>query len=390
MRNIPSNTDRFIYEAFGEQNYWKDPLWLDKWFKLTTPPVLSAKQLFTRHDIKRRVHIASALGLYYAVILILAGLIAVIGQDKQIFHIILLSLVFAAISLVFNRYGQINWAGIALAAGIAASIDWSILTTPGGLSPTDIQILFLLIFSDMLFVSILPLRWGWIPAVVNITFSLVVLRFAPHSPALAAMLPASFFPTIFRLCLVHLMATGILWILVAIMRQLIRQADNAQEIVKLQRKLQHQTNAQLREKEELEESILQITEVLLCIANGDLAARIPPEDTPHLTGIVGLLNSLLNRYEHTKKEESEWEQHCSQLYQQAREATQALEQLQKALTPFTEAVKTAIEKQRPFFCEKTLTSFDSIIEQMNGVYLQTSQEKAAIHHSKLKSINLIK
>jgi hypothetical protein len=369
--------DLFVYQTLGEQNYRKDPWWLAWWYRLTTPPLLAPRATFQERDIERRARIASALSLYYAATLALASLVATFGPNKQIFNIILPSLIFIAISLVFNRFGKVNWAGCLLVVGIAGSMDWSLWTAPGGLSPTDTQILFLLMFSDMFFVSILPLKFGWFPAVVNIVYSFIVLRFAHHSSALAAALPLSFFPTIFRLCMIHLVASGVPWILVAIMRRLIEQSHNAQEIIKLQRSMQQQANRQLQEKEELEKSIQQIMMVLLRISNGDLTARIRPEEAPHLASIVGLLNNLLGRYEHAKNEGKEWETQHLQFYRQGKEALQTVQRLQTAMPQLSAAIAYAIAKSTPFSCEKTLTPLDCIIEQMNGASIQPPEEGAS-------------
>ena len=370
------NQDLFVYQTLGEQNYRKDPEWLAWWYRLTTPPPLAPGATFRERDVERRARIASALSLYYAAALALAALVAAVGPNKQIFNIIIPSLVFISIGMVYNRFGKVNWAGWLLTIGIVGSMYWSLWTAPGGLSLTDTQILFLLIISDMFFVSILPLQLGWIPPVVNIAFSIIVLKFAHHSPALTALLPVSFFPTIFRLCMVHLVASGIPWILVAIMRRLIEQSHNAQEIVKLQRTMQHQTNVQLQEKEELEKSIQQIMTVLLRISNGDLTARVHAEDAPYLASIVGLLNNLLGRYEHTKKEGKEWEKQLLQSHQQRMEAQYTVRRMQAAMSPISTAIDHAIRRSTPFHCEKTSTPLDNyIIQELNGVYILPPQNR---------------
>jgi hypothetical protein len=371
----PQDQDAWAHRALGDQNYRQDTPLLAWWYQLTAPSDPPPGVTFEQHDRVRRGRIASALMLFLAATLILAGLVAAFGPNKQIFNIIIPVLLVIVISIPLNRRGHVNWAGFLLAGGLAGSMSWSLLTAPGGLSPTDTQILFLLMFADLFFVAILPLKWGFLPGLINMALSVCVLSFARHSPALTTMLPVSYFPTIFRLAQVHIVATGVPMILVGIMRQLIQRADTAVEVAKLEHKLKAMLSEQLQDKKELDACIELIVTVCMRFSNGDWNVRVPLEQAKPLLTIAGPLNSLLGRYLRAKHAEEQWNRFSPYLPQ-----WQEIERIHlrmQNLSPLVlEAMQQAVQEQRPFSYEKTFTPLDTIIQELNGKYILPAQSHA--------------
>ena len=354
------------------------------WYKHTAPPDVGTQATFERSDRIRRGRIASWLILFLLVTLVLEGAVAAFTGNRIIFTIILPVLAVTIYSIFVNRSGWVNWAGFLLAAVLAGSTYMSILIAPVSLSPTSVQVFLMLVLSDIIFVCIFPLKYGWIPAVINTFFTICTLVFVHHLAVPAGLLSVSYFPTVFSIALIHIVATGIPMILVSTMWQLIRRADKAEEMERLQYMLKQQVNEQLMEKEELESSIRKIIAVHVRVSNGDLDARVNIDGTKPLSNIADPLNTLLERYQQTRQTEIQWEQFSAHL-SQWKETERALKQMQKGYLHFAEAVNRAIQEQQPFYCEKTATPLDAVIQEMNGRYLvqgrETSQMRSLAEES---------
>ena len=61
----------------------------------------------------------------------------------------------------------------------------------------------------------------------------------------------------------------------------------------------------MEQKQQLEEGIQQSIDTHLCIAQGDLTARVPLHDTHMLWQVAELLNTLLTRYQYARQAENE-------------------------------------------------------------------------------------
>jgi hypothetical protein len=91
-----------------------------------------------------------------------------------------------------------------------------------------------------------------------------------------------------------------LWISSAI--QGMRRADTAEEMNNLAQELMIQQRSKVQEKQRLEESIKQIIEVHMQIANGNFNARVPLNDTNVLWPLAGSLNNLLVRLQRWRQD----------------------------------------------------------------------------------------
>jgi hypothetical protein len=338
------------------------------WVRFTTPHDPPPGASFEQQDIARRALIASAEAFFLLCTVVLAGLIGIVGPNKQILEIVIPVVICMMIACLCNRHGHVNIAGLFISGGLTASMTYSMLTAPGGLSVLDTQILFLIVFSDIFFVAIMPLPFFFVPAVVNLGISLFVLSLAHHSPPLNAMLTYGSVPTFTRLLQIHLVFTGAPAILVYIMRRLIKQANQAMVAMSLQHhKLQEaytqiQTQQQqLVAKAAIEQDTQVVIRVLTAISKKQFGERVPLDQIHNLKLVAGQLNALLGRHERLTVDA-------------------ALAEATRQQTPLLlEHIEQAIGQQRIFSAAKTSTLFDPLLLHLNGKRIVPASALAPAH-----------
>ncbi len=353
-----------VYQTLDEHLY-QENRFLRALYGIAAPRNPPAGATFKERDRVRQGRIASVFLFFVLCTVILAALVGLFGPNKQILNIV--PPMFAAIlaSGIANRLKWVSLAGVILSFGLTASMTYSMLTARGGLTPLDTQILFLIVMSDMVFVAILPIRFFFVPGVVNLALSIFVLSFARHTPALTAMLVYAYFPTFFRLVQLHIVCTGIPTILIVLMREQIKRAYNAEEMIKLQKILQEQNQKQLQEKQELESEIRRFIAAYTAVANGEIQARIPLEEMRHLNVIARLFNTHLGRYHGLLQKEHE----AMQLRMHMEQGMQALtivQRLKNQLPHVLETVERAANAQQPIYLTDTATPLDTLIHHING------------------------
>ena len=309
MRNpSPPTTVRgsWIHTVLGDQNFHEHTGFFAWWYRHTSPPEAAPGASFHERDLIRRGRIASACMLFLATILVLVGLIAYLGPNKQIANVLYTLYPMIALCIVLNRRGYVNLVGVLLTLGLVGGMCLTLFTTAahGGLSPNDKDILYLLFFAELFVAAILPIHSVFLVAAVNILLSVYLLTFARHTPALDSLLATGYFSILFRLIQIHVIVTAVLWILVNNNRAAIKRADRAEELARLQGDLAQMGREKAKEKDALERSIRAITETHARLANGDLDARVSstPENPLVLWQIAGQLNNLLGRYQKARQE----------------------------------------------------------------------------------------
>jgi hypothetical protein len=170
------------------------------------------------------------------------------------------------------------------------------------------------------------------------------------------------FPAIFpRLVQIHIIASGVMWILVNNLKVALQRADRAEEIAKLQHDVAAMTSAQAEQKQALERQIEDIVQVHVQVANGNLSARVPL--TPGtLWQLAGPLNVLIGRYQRARQAEEQMQHLLSHL-----------SQAQRALH---EEVAEAVAQQRPLHLPQDAL-FGPLYQELNGkLILQTPSQHA--------------
>src|SRR5258707_8426680 len=200
---VSPERDTWVYRVLGDKNSRQQRGFFAWWYRPTSPPDAPAGVTFARRDRVRRGQLASALMLFLLIVLCIASAIGFFGTNHTILAVTTTMLVAIVFSIPFNRRGSVEIVGIVMALGLTGGMYTSMLAAPGGISPADKDILYLLFFSDLFVAAILPVYVVFLVAALNIAFSIYAFTFAPHTPALTLLLAHSGFSTI-RSLLIHI------------------------------------------------------------------------------------------------------------------------------------------------------------------------------------------
>lgn len=369
-------TEQWSHSVLGDQNFSRARGLLAWWYRHTTPLDPPVGATFAQRDRVRRGRIASAIMLFLGSVLLLVAPIGLLGPNKQILYTALTVWVVIGVCIALNRRGKVNLVGVLICLSVNVGMYVSILRAPGGLSLDDKDILYLLVFAELFIGAMLPVNWVFVPALVNIAFSILELTLAPHTPAFAALLPTDRATMLFRIIQMHVLVTGVIWIVGSHAREAIQRADRAEELARLQHTLSQMHERQLQEAQRLQATIETIITTLTRQAQGEVTARMPAMEGETLWPLVGSLNTLLARYQRARQAEQEVEQ-ARLLIQRARQIEQTFKRMQEVQTPFTEAVQDALQKSHPLFLPLTATPLAPFFQQLNGKYLSLRSPQAA-------------
>ncbi len=370
-------TEQWSHTVLGDQNFSQATGLLAWWYRHTAPADPPIGATFAQRDRVRRGRIASAIMLFLGSVLTLVAPIGLVSPNKQILYTALTVWGVLALCIALNRHGKVNLVGILICLSVNVGMYLSILRAPGGLSLDDKDILYLLVFAELFIGAILPVNWVFLPALVNIAFSILELTLAPHTPQLAALLPTDRATILFRIIQVHVLVTGVVWIVGNHAREAIKRADRAEELARLQHTLSQMHERQMQEAQRLQATIETIIVTLTRQAQGEVTARVPAMEGETLWPLVGSLNTLLARYQRARQAEQEIEQ-ARPLIQRARQIEQTFKRMSEVEAPFTDAVQYALQESRPLFLPTTATPLAPFFQQLNGKYL--SLRSLHVHH----------
>lgn len=359
--------DTWAYQALGDQNFRLQRGFLAWWNRLTAPPDAPAGASFALRDRVQRGHIASTLMLFLLIVLGIASTISLFSANRTILAVIITMLLTIVFSIPLNRHGLVEVVGIFMALGLTGGMYTSMLTAPGGMSPAEKDILYLLFFSDMFVAAILPVNLVFLVAGLNIAFSAYALTFAPHTPALTMLLANGGYATILiRLVQIHVIVCGVMWIVIHQLKGAYRRANRAEEVARLQHDLAAMAHQQLYQARALEHSIALMARTLTSLANGEESARIPLTRENTLYQISGQINNLIGRYYHIRQIEND-HQVLSHGLVEARHAFQV-------------AVREALLEQRPVMVKLPASASPfAFLQAINGLSLAQKAPTGSLH-----------
>ena len=360
--------DLWSHRVLGDHHFWSARGVLPWWYRHTAPPDPLPGASFEQRDLVRRGRIASTIMLFLACILVLVVPIGLLGPNTQIFYTAIAVWCVIGLCLVLNRKGQVNLVGLLLCLSIITGMYLSILRAPGGMSPDDKDILYLLVFGELFIGAILPVSWVFVPALINLLFGVLELTLAPHTPLFATLLLSSGPTILFRLIQLHVFVTAVMWILGLHAREAIKRADRAEEIARLQHTLAQMSHAQMQEAQQVQATVTAIIGVLTRTAQGDLLARVPVNEGETLWSLVGSLNILLARYQSARLQAEELERIRPRV-EHWRQGEQALRWMQELEEPFARMVRTAVQEQHPLNLPATQTPLAPYFRLLHGKYL---------------------
>lgn len=354
---LPPDNNAWVYRALGDQNFRQQHGFLAWWNRLTAPPDAPAGASFAQRDRVRRGHLASTLMLFLLLVMCIASTIGIFSANHTILVVIVTMFIAIVCSIPLNRRGAVGVVGIVMAVGLTGGMYTSMLAAPGGMSPADKDILYLLFFSDLFVAAILPVNTVFPVAGLNILFSVYALTFAPHTPAFTALLAHGGYTTILaRVIQIHVIVSGVMWIVISNLKAACRRANRAEEIARLQHDLAILAQQQARQARALEHSIDLMTSTLTSLANGNESARVPLTRENMLWQIAGQVNNLIGRYQRTRQ----FEQNYHAL----------MHALAETRLAFQVAVRESAQEQRPIALHVPATAAPfTFLQALNGYSL---------------------
>ncbi len=278
----------------NESSPKKRGLWAS-WRRLSASPEPSPDASLEKHEVYRHTRLASIIILVMFGAIIISIPSAFVGQS-YLFFILGTECILNVIAMAFNRRGNWQVSGLIISFTYTGAVWGFLLSTPGGLNPSVLPALVLLVMPEILVAALLPSWCVFVDATINSLFAFLAITYMPHTAAFEAMLSGAYAYGAIGTTIVQFLVASVTFLWSRSTQQAIYRADRAQEIVRLQRYLTERDRAQAVQKQQLEASIQQIEMALEQIANGNLSVRVPltPENT--LWSIAGKLNNLLNRF----------------------------------------------------------------------------------------------
>jgi hypothetical protein len=339
------------------------------WYRITAPPEPPASASFKRRDLYRRGVLASTLMFVLECILIIVAPIGIIGPNHQILIVAVTLTIVIAITAWLNHRGNVNTAGLILCVFLNLGICSSILRSPGGIAPDTIAIFDLLVFSEVFFVSLLPINWVIFDALFNIAFSILVLTFWPRTPLFAEIMRTNFYTIVSRPVQLHIIVTAVLYLWVRSATQAIKRADRAEVVANLEHQIAEQGQQIAEEKRLLDVSIKEIIDTHMRVANGDYNARVPLQRGMPLWQVAGSLNNLLARIQRLQQDSLSLQRLLPQL-QRARMMEHERQQIYSARERIMQEIESAAREGRPFHLSLVGTPLDGLAKELDGMRLQ--------------------
>lgn len=325
---------------------------LEWWYRMSAPPEPPPNATLKQREAHRRGRLIATMLLLQIVI----DLIVILTVGIFVSHLVILT---AGIPILFlilggwlNRRGRVLISGIIVVAALDAGLFGVTLSYNGGvLSSFALPFFDLLVLTNLFAVSLLPENTVFLATFINILFIGGTLAWWPKTQELILILQTGgIADAIVRPVVLQIGSSIITYLWVRSARRALERADRATTIAALEHSLAEQGKQIAQQKLQLEQSIQQIVEAHMQVANGDYSARVPLSQDNVLWQVAGLLNNALARLQHLQQTETE------------------LQQVQQAVDYLAEAMRRSNGAPVPW--PQTGTVFDTLVLQHNALAQQ--------------------
>ncbi len=341
MRFPPTESPPWLPQEVFKQEPERQDRFLGWWYRFTVPPHLPENASAIRRDADRRARLLSTVAFFFLATLIFF-IPATLIMPISTFYLDLVIIALTSVALMANRAGKTFLAGIMIVSVYEVALAIGIvLITP--MDATGLQLYDLFIIGELLAVSLLPVGYIFLVALLNSIFVGLDLVYHVHTPALAHDLVSQFLPALVRPIGLQFMVAGVVFLWVSSASKAILRANKAELIASLEHTVAEQNARSALEKQELEMSIQQLVNVYVDVSNNRGITRIPYPPAKVLWPLVGVINSLAVRLQHK------------------RETEQQLQRLKQAIASYTQCVYQATITQQPVPLAHTGTELDTLI-----------------------------
>src|SRR5437660_2411411 len=330
-------------EVLTAEPDWQDRL-LGWWYHLAAIPEPPAEASFVRREIARRVRLFSTVAFFFLVVLIIFFPACIFLPNHLVIYMDGLIIGITVFTILLNRLRRPFIAGIILVVASELVLTIVILTTLP-FDETSIQLYDLYLIIDLLAVSLLRPQTIFALAFCNSLFIYFDLMYQQHTQVLANDLVTQFIPVLVRPIGLQIIIAGVAYLWVRSSTRAMTRADRAEMIAALEHTIAEERAYSEQARTQLEESIQQLVKAHIEAVNGQIVAKIPyPPEAKILWPLIGVINSLWVRLQHTHQMEHE------------------LRQLKQAITAYAEILhQVAHAPQQPLPMYRTKTDLDPLI-----------------------------
>ena len=318
---------------------------LNWWYQVATPPEPEAKTSFAAQDRLRRSRLASLILLLMLVVLIAFIRLALLARNPLLFPIILIAIGLCILVLFLNRLGHVTAVGIISVITINAAIMLNLITSPSGRLDMNGFLTFdLLVFSELLAVSLLPPRSVFFVAILNIGCIVADILLQAHAPDLEVLWRVMSYTLLVRPIALQIVVAVVTYLWVRGALRAFKRVDRIEEVERLQLALAEQ-------KRDLEYGIQQIQQALVEAANGNFSVRTPLAQENVLWTVASSLNTLLARLQRSSQSEQE------------------LQRIRSEVLRLVNIVSESEARRVPLRFAPTGTLLDPLLKNLAGRYL---------------------
>jgi hypothetical protein len=290
------------------------------WYAIAVPPQVSEDAPLHQRTFIQKSKFTSIILLIEIIYHILYLYVVVVLVDATD-AIIPISMTITAfiVGIVLNRLGKRNIANLIAFVAIEIDMTYYFISQSyqaGGFSLTHFALLSMLISPDIIAISLFPSGVALSLGLLNCLYVIVALAFFPKTPDMIQQMADIGAIDYYEAVAIQVVAILVSLFWVRSTNGEMDRANQAEEMNNLIQELATQQQSALEEKRQLEESIQHIVTVHTQVANGNLNARVPLDQTNILWSIAGSLNNLLARLQ-SWRQEVQHAQHIERSLQQA-------------------------------------------------------------------------
>jgi hypothetical protein len=341
-------------EEVVEQEAEKENRLMRWWYNLTSLPDAPENASFVQRETARKSQLLSVIVFWLLIIFLLFMPACFVVPNHYIIFADVGMLVVCVVSLWFNRTQRPQLAGLLLTTAFELALTMVIFTTRP-LDEASIQQYELYVFGELLCVSLLVPGSVFVVMAYNILMITISLLWQPHAMNLAVDLQTQFVPIFVRPVGVQFLVAFVsfLWVKGAV--KALDRADRAEMVARLEHEISDQ-------RRELEEGIEQILQTHVAVANGNLNARAPLNQSNALWQIARALNTLLVRL------------------QRASQAEKDLQRVEYAVASSVQMIQKAEQMKQLPSIPFTQTAIDPLIVALQGKTISYIQPQQLPHN----------
>lgn len=266
------------------------------WYRLSAP---AEDESTPPQEAIPRSHLASILILISLVASIAFIPAAVTSDDLHVVPPVIGLFIVGCLCIPLNKRGHVTIVGIVIVGSLDAALIDSLLSYPRfTLTQNAIPIYDLFVLSDIIAISLLPMRSIFYVSAYHSVFMLADIVLQPHTPDLQVLLTSTSYSLMIRPLTIQIVVAIVTYLWVRNTLQALKRANQAEVIAQLEHTL-------AQRQQDLDEGIQEILATLIQAANGNTGVRAPLARQSVLWQVGVGLNTLLARLQRASQTERE-------------------------------------------------------------------------------------